>query len=218
MVDVILLGGPGAGKGTQGELMQSWLGIPRVSSGDLFRDSLSRETELGRKAKVYMERGELVPDEITIGMVASRISQPDCAQGVVFDGFPRTVAQAAALDDLLADMGRRVDVVLNIVVSEDVLLQRLAGRWTCSRCGAIYHRLFSPEKVEGVCDECGGTLYQREDDNPATQQRRIKVYQEQAAPLDEYYRSRNVLVDIDGEKSPEDVAAQIREAIEAVLP
>lgn len=218
MVDVILLGGPGAGKGTQGELIQSWLGIPRVSSGDLFRDSLSRETELGRKAKVYMERGELVPDEITIGMVASRISQPDCAQGVVFDGFPRTVAQAAALDDLLADMGRRVDVVLNIVVSEDVLLQRLAGRWTCSRCGAIYHRLFSPEKVEGVCDECGGTLYQREDDNPATQQRRIKVYQEQAAPLDEYYRSRNVLVDIDGEKSPEDVAAQIREAIEAVLP
>ncbi len=217
MVDVILLGGPGAGKGTQGELMESWLHIPRISSGDLFRDNLSRETELGRQAKVYMDRGELVPDEITIGMVASRISQPDCAEGVVFDGFPRTVAQAVALDQLLKDMGRRVDVVLNIAVSEDVLLQRLAGRWTCSRCGAIYHRLFSPEKVQGVCDECGGTLYQREDDNLATQQRRIKVYQEQTVPLDEYYRSRNVLVDIDGEQSPEDVAVQIRQAIEAVL-
>ncbi|MBN1402555.1 MAG: adenylate kinase [Anaerolineae bacterium] len=217
MVDVILLGGPGAGKGTQGELMESWLENPRVSSGDLFRDNLSRETELGRQAKVYMERGELVPDEITIGMVASRISQPDCAQGVVFDGFPRTVAQAAALDQLLKDMGRRVDVVLNIAVSEDVLLQRLAGRWTCSRCGAIYHRLFSPEKVEGVCDECGGTLYQRDDDNLATQQRRIKVYQEQTAPLDEYYRSRGVLVDIDGEQGPEQVAAQIRQAIEGIL-
>ncbi|MHB1318278.1 MAG: adenylate kinase [Anaerolineae bacterium] len=217
MVDIILLGGPGAGKGTQGELMQSWLAVPRVSSGDLFRDNLARETELGRKAKAYMERGELVPDEITIGMVGSRISQVDCAQGVLFDGFPRTVAQAAALDKLLAGMGRRVNAVLNIAVSADVLLQRLAGRWTCSECGEIYHRLFSPEKTEGVCDKCGGKLYQREDDNPVTQQRRIKVYQEQTAPLDAYYRERGVLVDIDGEQSPADVAAQIRQAVKAIL-
>ena len=184
MVDIILLGGPGAGKGTQGELMQSWLPIPRVSSGDLFRDNLARETELGRKARGYMEKGELVPDEITIGMVASRIAQADCAKGVVFDGFPRTVGQAEALDRLLREMGRGVDVVLNIAVDAGVLLERLAGRWTCSRCGEIYHRLFSPEKVSGVCDKCGGELFQREDDNRATQERRILVYQEQTAPLE----------------------------------
>ncbi|MFO7697557.1 MAG: adenylate kinase [Anaerolineae bacterium] len=217
MVDIILLGGPGAGKGTQGELMQSWLAIPRVSSGDLFRDNLARETELGRRAKEFMARGELVPDEITIGMVGSRISQDDCAQGVLFDGFPRTVTQASALDDLLEAMGRRVNAVLNIAVASDVLLQRLAGRWTCTKCGEIYHRLFSPEKVQGVCDKCGGALYQRDDDNLATQQRRIEVYLEQTAPLDAYYRERGVLVDIDGEQAPVDVAAQIRQAVEAIL-
>jgi adenylate kinase len=217
MVDIILLGGPGAGKGTQGELMESWLPVPRVSSGDLFRDNLARETELGRSARGFMERGELVPDAITIGMVAARVSQPDCRQGVVFDGFPRTVAQATALDSLLCDLGRRVNVVLNIIVSEAVLLQRLAGRWTCSSCGEIYHRLFSPEKVQGVCDNCGGRLFQREDDNPTTQQRRIEVYLQQTAPLHAYYRSCGVLADIDGEQTPEHVAAQIRQAVEAIL-
>jgi adenylate kinase len=197
--------------------MQSWLAIPRVSSGDLFRDNLARETELGRRAKEFMARGELVPDEITIGMVGSRISQDDCAQGVLFDGFPRTVTQASALDELLEAMGRRVNAVLNIAVASDVLLQRLAGRWTCTKCGEIYHRLFSPEKVQGVCDKCGGALYQRDDDNLATQQRRIEVYLEQTAPLDAYYRERGVLVDIDGEQAPVDVAAQIRQAVEAIL-
>jgi adenylate kinase len=217
MVDIILLGGPGAGKGTQGELMARWLPLPRVSSGDLFRANLSQETELGKRAKVYMERGELVPDEITIGMVADRIAQPDCAQGVVFDGFPRTVAQAEALDGLLAEMGRQVDLVLNIEVSEEVLLERLAGRWTCSNCGEIYHRLFNPEKVQGICDKCGGTLFQREDDNPETQSRRIHVYQEQTAPLQAYYRERGVLVDIDGEQTPEAVGAAIKAAVQPLL-
>jgi adenylate kinase len=216
MVDIILLGGPGAGKGTQGELMQSWLPLPRVSSGDLFRENLSKQTELGRQAKTYMDRGELVPDEITIGMVASRIQQDDCREGVVFDGFPRTVPQAEALDRLLASMGRQVDLVLNIAVPEDVLLERLAGRWTCSRCGEIYHRLFSPEKIEGICDKCGGPLFQRDDDNLATQQRRIKVYLDQTAPLDAYYRERGVLVDIDGEVSPAMVGSQIKQAVQAV--
>lgn len=217
MVDIILLGGPGAGKGTQGELMAQWLPLPRVSSGDLFRANLSQETELGKQAKVYMDRGELVPDEITIGMVADRIAQPDCAQGVVFDGFPRTVAQAEALDKLLAEMGRQVDLVLNIEVSEDVLLARLAGRWTCANCGEIYHRLFNPEKVQGICDKCGGPLFQREDDNPETQSRRIRVYQEQTAPLQAYYRERGVLVDIDGEQTPEEVAAAIKAAVQPLL-
>ncbi len=217
MVDIILLGGPGAGKGTQGELMAQWLPLPRVSSGDLFRANLSQETALGKQAKVYMDRGELVPDEITIGMVADRIGHADCAQGVVFDGFPRTVTQAEALDALLAGMGRRVNVVLNIDVAEDVLLARLAGRWTCTQCGAMYHRLFSPEKVQGVCDKCGGALFQREDDNPETQSRRIRVYQEQTAPLQEYYRARGVLVDIDGEQAPAAVGAAIKAAVEPLL-
>lgn len=217
MVDIILLGAPGAGKGTQGELMAKWLPLPRVSTGDLFRENLANNTELGRKAKVYMERGELVPDEITVAMVAERISKPDCANGVVFDGFPRTLAQARALDDLLATMGRRVDIVLNIRVADDVLLERLAGRWTCRQCGEIYHRLFSPEKVRGVCDKCGGPLYQREDDNPETQTRRIRVYHEQTAPLEEYYRARGILVDINGEQSPEAVAAEIQNALQPLL-
>jgi len=217
MVDIVLLGGPGAGKGTQGELLQAWLPIPRVSSGDLFRENLAQDTELGRKARGYMERGELVPDEITIGMVAERIAQPDCSAGVVFDGFPRTVAQAEALDRLLAGMGPRVDLVLNIVVPEDVLLARLSGRWTCPRCGQIYHRLFNPEQVQGVCDRCGAELFQREDDNPVTQERRIKVYLGQAAPLEAYYRDRGVLVDINGELPPDQVAEQIKRAVEAVL-
>jgi adenylate kinase len=217
MVDIILLGGPGAGKGTQGELMAQWLPLPRVSSGDLFRANLSQQTELGKQAKVYMDRGELVPDQITIGMVADRVAQPDCANGVVFDGFPRTVAQAEALDALLADMGRKVDVVLNIEVAEDVLLARLAGRWTCTKCGEIYHRLFGPEKVQGICDKCGGALFQREDDNPETQSRRIRVYQEQTAPLQAYYRARGVLAEIDGEQSPEAVGAAIRAAVAPLL-
>ncbi len=217
MVDIVLLGGPGAGKGTQGELMAQWLPLPRVSSGDLFRANLSQQTELGKLAKVYMDRGELVPDEITIRMVAERIAQPDCANGVVFDGFPRTVAQAEALDALLAEMGRQVDLVLNIEVSEDVLLERLAGRWTCDQCGAMYHRLFNPEKVRGVCDKCGGALFQREDDNPETQARRIRVYQEQTAPLQAYYRKRGMLVDIDGERTPEEVAAAIQAAVQPLL-
>lgn len=217
MVDIILLGAPGAGKGTQGELMARWLPLPRISTGDLFRENLAQETELGRKAKVYMERGELVPDEITVAMVAERISQPDCAKGVVFDGFPRTLAQARALDDLLAAMGRKVDIVLNIRVADDILLERLAGRWTCRQCGEIYHRLFNPEKVQGVCDKCGGQLYQRPDDNPETQMRRIRVYHEQTAPLEEYYRARGILVDINGEQSPEAVAAEIKKALQPLV-
>lgn len=217
MVDIILLGGPGAGKGTQGELMAAWLPLPRVSSGDLFRENLTKETELGKQAKAFMERGELVPDAITIGMVADRIAKADCANGVVFDGFPRTVGQAQALDEQLARMGRKVNVTLNIQVAEETLLARLAGRWTCSQCGAMYHKLFSPEKVKGLCDKCGGALYQREDDNPTTQARRIRVYQEQTAPLIEYYRRSGVLVDIDGELAPAAVGEAIKTAIQSLL-
>lgn len=213
-MDLVLLGAPGAGKGTQASLLGEILPLPRVSSGDLFRAALANQTELGLKAKVYMDRGELVPDEITIGMVAERISQPDCAQGVIFDGFPRTVAQAKALDDLLGRMGRKVDLVIYIRVSTPVLLERLAGRWTCPKCGRVYHRLYSPEKVQGECDDCHVPLYQRDDDTPETQSRRIAVYLEQTAPLQAFYRERGLLVEVNGEQDIQAVHADIVKAIQ----
>ena len=152
---LVLLGGPGAGKGTQAERLAQALGIPQVSTGDRFRENLENQTELGRLAKGYMERGELVPDEVTVGMVRERLSRPDAAKGAILDGFPRTSAQAEALEALLADLGSEVAVVPYIKVPEDVLLARLAGRWTCRRCGAMYHQIFSPPETVGVCDKCG---------------------------------------------------------------
>jgi adenylate kinase len=217
MVDIILLGAPGAGKGTQAELVQRWLPLPQVSSGDLFRSNLSQGTELGLKARSYMDRGELVPDDVTIGMVADRLAQADCADGVILDGFPRTVAQAEALNGILADMGRQVDVVVDIDVSKETLLKRLGGRWTCRGCGRVYHELFSPEKVKGVCDACGGELYQRADDTPETQARRIQVYLEQTAPLKAYYQGKGLLAEVAGEQDIEQVQEEIKQAIEAVM-
>jgi len=216
VVDIVLLGAPGAGKGTQAELLRDRLSLPSVSSGDLFRAALSERTPLGLRAKAYMDKGELVPDEITVSMVAERISQEDCAAGVIFDGFPRTAGQAEALDSLLDKMQRCVDIVLYVMVSEGVLLRRLAGRWTCRACGAIYHREFSPEKVQGVCDACGGELYQRPDDTPETQKRRIQVYLQQTAPLEAYYRGKGLLVEVDGEQEIDEVQSDIVKAIEAV--
>jgi adenylate kinase len=210
MADIILLGAPGAGKGTQAELLTEWLPYPQVSSGDLFRANISEGTELGQRAQRYMNRGELVPDDITIGMVAERIQEPDCAEGVIFDGFPRTLAQAKALDELLADMGRQVDLVLYIVVGGEVLLGRLAGRWTCKSCGAIYHKIFYPEKVAGICDVCGEALYQRADDTPETHRRRIDVYMEQTEPVVAYYQEQGVLVEIDGDRPVEDVQQSLK--------
>jgi len=212
-VDIVLLGAPGAGKGTQAELLVQWLNVPRVSSGDLFRAAIRENTRLGAEAQTYLAKGELVPDRLTIEMVAERLSQPDCAEGVILDGFPRTVKQAQALDEFLEGSGRRIELVLYIRVSEDSLLKRLAGRWTCRNCGTVYHELFSPEKVKGVCDACGGALYQRADDTPETQKRRIQVYVEQTAPLIDYYRQQGTLVEIDGEQSIQAVQDDAREAI-----
>ena len=194
----MLLGGPGAGKGTQAERLSEALDIPQVSTGDLFRENLKNETELGLLAKGYMERGELVPDEVTVGMVRERLSRPDAARESSWMAFPRTVAQAEALEALLADLGIELAVVPYIKVPEDVLLARLAGRWTCKACGAMYHQIFSPPQVAGVCDRCGGELYQRPDDTPETQKHRIQVYFEQTAPLIDYYRDQGLLVEVDG--------------------
>lgn len=206
---IVLLGGPGAGKGTQAELLSKALGIPQVSTGDLFRENLKEETELGLLAKGYMERGELVPDSVTIAMVRERLARPDCEAGAILDGFPRTVAQAEALEAMLAEMGSRLKVVPYIKVSEDVLLSRLAGRWTCRNCGAMYHQLFSPPRQPGVCDKCGGELYQRADDTPETQRHRIQVYFEQTAPLIDYYREKGLLVEVDGQRSIGEVQAEL---------
>jgi adenylate kinase len=187
-----------------------------VSTGDLFRENLKRETGLGRLAKGYMERGELVPDEVTVGMVRERLARPDASSGVIFDGFPRTIAQAEALEELLAELGHKLAVVPNIEVPEDVLLARLAGRWTCRKCGAMYHQLFSSPQEEGVCDRCGGELYQRSDDTPETQKHRIVVYLEQTAPLIDYYREKELLVDVDGLPGIEQIQAELLGIIRAL--
>lgn len=213
---VVLMGGPGAGKGTQARRLAKELGLPQVATGDLFRENIKNETKLGELARQYMDRGELVPDEVTVSMVRERLSRPDCARGALLDGFPRTIAQAEALDDLLVRQDARIGVVPYIQVSPETLLKRLAGRWTCKRCGHVFHTLFQPPKVEGVCDFDGSALYQREDDTEATQRRRIEVYFENTAPLLDYYRQRGLLVEVDGEQNIDEVqqalAATIRQA------
>jgi adenylate kinase len=206
---LVLLGGPGAGKGTQAERLSGALSIPQVSTGDLFRENLKKDTELGLLARGYMERGELVPDEVTVGMVRERLSRPDAAQGAILDGFPRTIAQAEALEALLTDLGAKLAGVPYIKVTEDVLLARLAGRWTCRACGAMYHQLFSPPQAEGVCDRCSGELYQRPDDTPETQKHRIKVYFEQTAPLIDYYREKGLLLEVDGRPGIDEIQAEL---------
>jgi adenylate kinase len=213
---LILLGGPGAGKGTQAERLAETLDIPQVSTGDLFRENLKKETELGLLAKGYMDRGELVPDEVTVGMVRERLARPDADKGAILDGFPRTIAQAEALGMLLADLGHKLAVVPNIQVPEDVLLARLAGRWTCRKCGAMYHQLFSPPQEDGVCDRCGGQLYQRPDDTPETQKHRIVVYFEQTAPLIDYYREKGLLVEVDGRPGIDQIQAELLEIIQSL--
>jgi adenylate kinase len=217
-VDIVLLGAPGAGKGTQGALLSEWLGLPWLSTGDLFRAAIEARTELGKRAKGYIDRGELVPDAVTIAMMAERVAQTDCACGVIMDGFPRTVAQAESLAKVLSALGRRVDAAAYIKVSQQVALQRLVGRWTCRGCGAVYHRIYSPERVRGVCDICEAKLYQREDDLPETQSHRIEVYLEQTPPLTEYYRARGVLLEVDGEQDVDAVQRALRQAIGAIAP
>lgn len=212
---LVLLGGPGAGKGTQAERLSETLGIPQVSTGELFRENLKNETELGLLAKGYMERGELVPDQVTVGMVRERLSRPDAANGAILDGFPRTIAQAEALDSLLAELGAKLAVVPYIKLPEDVLLARLAGRWTCKKCGAMYHQLFSPPDEPGVCDKCGGELYQRPDDTPETQKHRIQVYFEQTAPLIDYYRDKRLLVELDGQPGIGEIQAELLDIVQS---
>ena len=212
---VVLLGPPGSGKGTQAKRLVDALGTPHVSSGDLFRHHLSEETELGLMAKSYMEEGELVPDDVTVKMVIERISQPDCEDGVILDGFPRTLTQAEALAEALEEQEQEVTVVPLIKVSDEEVMRRLTARRVCEDCGAVYNLIFNPPEEEGVCDVCGGELYQREDDNPETVQHRLYTYYKETSPLIGYYFARDLLVEVDGEQSVDEVNEALREAIEA---
>jgi adenylate kinase len=199
-MDVILLGAPGAGKGTQAKFLEEHSGLVHVASGDLFRRALRQGTEMGMLAKSYMDRGELVPDEVVIRMIIERISQPDCAGGVLFDGFPRTKEQARALDLELQEHARKIDQVLYLGVPDLVLLRRIAGRQTCKTCGSIYNIYYFPSKRPEICDACGGKLYQRSDDSMETARHRLAVYFAQTMPLIEHYREQGILIEIDGQR------------------
>ena len=214
-MNLIMLGPPGAGKGTQAAMLAERLGIPHVASGDLFREALQAETELGLMAKSYMDRGELVPDEVTIAMIRERLLKPDCGKGIILDGFPRTIEQAEALKELLAEQGKMIDAALFIDASEDELVRRLSSRWTCRNCQAIYNLISNPPKEEGKCDVCGGELWQRSDDAPQTVRNRIRIYWEQTSPLTNYYRDEGLLITIESEGGIERVQQKILEALQA---
>lgn len=210
---IVLLGPPASGKGTQAAQLREALELPHVASGDLFRENLKHETELGLKAKFFMDRGELVPDDVTIAMVTERLSRPDCAGGALLDGFPRTIAQAEALDQALAAQGHKISLVPNIAVPDEVLVERVGGRRICRTCGESYHVQFNLPKQPGVCDKDGGELYQRDDDKPETVRKRLEVYWEQTSPLIDYYRDQGVLVEINGDQSIQAVQADLRAVV-----
>jgi len=213
-VYIVFLGAPGAGKGTQAATVAEKLRLAHIATGDMFREAQKQETELAKQAKVYMEKGMLVPDEITIKMVLERIAAPDCEQGVIFDGFPRTLEQAQALYEALGKQDKMIDSVIYIKVSEDELLERLGGRWICRQCQTPYHMVNSPPRTEGKCDRCGGELYQRPDDTPETVKERLRVYFTETAPLIDYYARADKLLEVAGEGSVDEVRGRILASIE----
>ncbi|GAA0996648.1 adenylate kinase [Acrocarpospora macrocephala] len=202
---VVLVGPPGAGKGTQAQFIASHLSIPKISTGDIFRANVSGGTELGKLAKGFMDRGDLVPDEVTIAMVRDRLAENDAQEGFLLDGFPRNVAQAEVLKKMLADFGIGLDLVLELVVDDDEVVRRLAGRRTCRSCGKVWHVDFDPPKVDGICDACGGELFQRDDDREETIRHRLEVYQEQTAPLISFYADEGILRGVDATGPVEEV-------------
>ena len=206
---IVLLGPPGVGKGTQAEIIAKSTGLPHISSGDLFRENIKNDTELGKSAQSFMNKGELVPDDVTIGMIRDRLSRPDCKDGALLDGFPRTTVQAEALEKLLAEFGGKVSFVPYITASAATLVERLSGRWTCKAQGHIFNEKSNPPKKPGVCDLDGSELYQRDDDKAETVTRRIQVYFAQTAPLIAYYRERGLLSEIDGSRPIEKVSADL---------
>ncbi|GAK50206.1 adenylate kinase [Candidatus Moduliflexus flocculans] len=210
---LILLGPPGAGKGTLAKPLIEKYHIPQISTGDILRQAVKNGTELGKSAKTYMDRGDLVPDDVIIGIVKERIKAADCQPGYIFDGFPRTLPQAEALDRVLKELGTPLTAVINMEVPEDVVVTRLSGRRTCRNCGALFHIAFNPPAQEGVCNACGGELYQRDDDNETTIRQRLGVYRQQTFPLIEYYAKQGVIKTIDGAADAKEVAAAALRAV-----
>ncbi len=209
---IVLLGPPGAGKGTQAQRIAASTGLLHISTGDMFRENVKQQTELGKLAETYMSKGALVPDEVTINMLLERIARPDAAQGAMFDGFPRNVTQAVALDDALAGRDARIDHALLISVADEELIARLGGRWICRNCGALYHERNDPPQKPGVCDKCGGELYQRDDDRPEVVRQRLEL-QKPPVALIEHYRNAGVLAEIDGQQPLDVVTRALLEAI-----
>jgi adenylate kinase len=212
-VRIVLVGPPGAGKGTQAQFIASHLAIPRISTGDIFRYNVTSNTELGRLARQFMERGDLVPDEVTVAMVKDRLSEDDAQEGFLLDGFPRNVPQAETLKKMLAECDVRLSVVLELVVDEDEVVRRLSGRRTCRRCERVWHVMYDPPARKGICDDCGGELFQRDDDSEGTIRHRLEVYAEQTSPLIAFYADENLLIGIDATGPVEEVTSRALAAL-----
>jgi len=212
-VRIVLVGPPGAGKGTQAQFIASHLAIPRISTGDIFRYNVTSNTDLGRKAKEFMDRGDLVPDEVTVAMVRDRLAEDDAQEGFLLDGFPRNVPQAETLKKMLAEFDARLGVVLELVVDEDEVVRRLSGRRTCRRCERVQHVLYDPPARKGVCDDCGGELFQRDDDSEGTVRHRLEVYAEQTSPLVAFYADENILIGIDATGPVEEITSRAMAAL-----
>lgn len=213
-MNIILLGPPGAGKGTQAEQIKANYPILHISTGDMFREAVGNATVMGIEVEKYMDAGQLVPDGVTIGVVEERLSQPDCNSGFLLDGFPRTIPQAEALDHVLARMGKHLDMALEITVPDAILIDRMTGRVSCSKCKAVYNTKFSPPAAAGICDKCGGELVQRSDDKAETVKNRLKVYAEQTQPLLNYYEKAGKLNSLDGNRDPQDVFKDVKSLLE----
>jgi adenylate kinase len=212
-MNIILFGPPGAGKGTQAKKMVDFYGIPQISTGDILRANVKEGTELGLAAKGYMDKGELVPDEVLIGIIKNRLKEQDCEKGFILDGYPRTIPQADALAVILNEIDKPIDVVLNLEVPDEELIERISGRLICSNCGASYHRIFNPPKKAGICDICGGKLFQRADDKEEAVRNRLNVYKKQTEPLIDYYSKLGLLVTLDGTKDIDEVFEEIKAAL-----
>lgn len=212
-MNLLIMGPPGAGKGTQAEELVKKLQIPHISTGDMFRTAINEGTEMGKKAKEYMDKGELVPDSVVVGMVKERLSRSDCDRGFLLDGFPRNVVQAEALDEKLNDLRRSLDGVVNIVVPREKIIERLTGRRICRSCGASYHVVFKKPRVDGICDSCGGEIYQRSDDNEAAVNNRLYIYDASTEPLIDYYAKKNLLKNINGDQEIKKVMDDIMDSL-----
>ncbi len=213
-MNIVIMGPPGAGKGTQAEFIKNRYNVPHISTGDMFREAVKKGTPMGKEAQKYMNEGKLVPDQVTIGIVEDRLAEADCQAGFLLDGFPRTIVQARALDAVMEKLGRKIDAAINISVPDNILIQRMSGRVSCKECGKVYHLVFSPPVVQSKCDQCSGELIQRSDDNAETASNRLQVYNEQTSPLLDYYQEKGLLRNVDGNRDLKAVGSDIEATLD----